>query len=97
MKSGQKQCFGCKSCPYRIVNRSADILRSVSAVISSIFWSISAIQLRRVKYDSNSKKLEEARLAEAAEKDAARAEAKEARRRAAANKTFVQRWWPWAR
>jgi len=79
------------------MSRSADIFRSVSAVFSSIFWSISAIQLRRVNYDTNSKKLEEARLAEEAEKDAARAEAKEARRLAAANKTLVQRWWPWAR
>jgi hypothetical protein len=68
--------------------------RSVSAAISSLFWSYAALRLRQVKYDETGEELKATKVREAEEHRESRAKA-EAKRQAAKDKTFFEWLCPW--
>jgi hypothetical protein len=66
------------------------ISRSVSAAISSLFWSYAALQLRQVKYSETGEELKAK-----ATKDAEKQSKREARRQHQEDQTLIQWLSPW--
>jgi hypothetical protein len=68
--------------------------RSVSAAISSLFWSYAALQLRQVKYNETGEELKAKKVREA-EKQMKREAKAEAERKEAKDKTVFEWLCPW--
>ena len=68
--------------------------RSVSAAISSLFWSYAALQLRQVKYNETGEELKAKKIREAEKQMKRQAEA-EAKRQDAKDKTLFEWLCPW--
>jgi hypothetical protein len=68
--------------------------RSVSAAISSLFWSYSAFRLRQVKYNETCEEIKAKKVREA-EKQMKREAKAEAERKEAKDKTVFEWLCPW--